>query len=152
MFNLFKKPKHFFSAEQQQQIVDAIKAAEHHTSGEVRVFIESHCRFMDAVDRAKEIFYSLKMEATEYHNAALVYVAMKDRQLAVYGDVGVYEKTGKEFWDNAVKTMLSHFDKENYAHGIAETVREIGDSLAVHFPYNASINKNELPDEIVFGK
>jgi uncharacterized membrane protein len=107
---------------------------------------------MDAVDRAKEIFYSLKMEATEHRNAALVYVAMKDRQLAVFGDAGIYEKTGKEFWDNAVRKILAHFDKENYAHGIAETVKEIGETLALHFPYDPATNKNELPDEIVFGK
>ena len=153
MFSLFsKKPKHFFSEKEQHQIVDAIKSAEHHTSGEVRVFVESKCAFMDAVDRASEVFHNLKMEATQYRNATLVYVAMKDRQLAVFGDEGIYQKTGKDFWNNAVKNMLSHFDKENYAHGIAETVREIGDTLAFHFPYDVSLNKNELPDEIVFGK
>ncbi len=149
---LSKKPKHFFSAQAQEQIVASIKSAEKHTSGEIRVFVESRCAFMDAIDRAAEIFYKLKMDETEKQNAVLVYVAMKDRQLAVFGDKGVYEKTGKDFWNDAVKNMLVHFDKENYAHGIAETVQQIGDTLALHFPYDASVDKNELPDEIVFGK
>jgi uncharacterized membrane protein len=153
MFKLFsKKPQHFFSVEEQEQIVAAVKSAEHRTSGEVRVFVESKCAFVHAVDRAKEIFYSLKMDATEKRNATLVYVAMKDRQLAVFGDEGIYAKTEKDFWNNAVKKMLAHFDKQNYAHGIAETVKEIGDTLAIHFPYDAATDKNELPDEIVFGK
>lgn len=153
MFNLFKKkPQQYFSPNEQEHIVAAIKDAERQTSGEVRVFIESRCAFMDAVDRASEIFFYLKMDETEKRNATLVYVAMKDRQLAVFGDEGIYTKTGKEFWNNAVKTMLAHFDKKNYAHGIAETVKEIGGTLAAYFPYDAALDKNELPDEIVFGK
>ncbi len=35
----------------------------------MRVYVESHCRYMDAMDRAAEIFFSLKMEATEQRNA-----------------------------------------------------------------------------------
>jgi uncharacterized membrane protein len=153
MFNLFsKKPQHFFSAGEQDEIVAAIKNAEKHTSGEVRVFIESRCAFMDAIDRASEIFYYLKMNETEMRNATLVYVALKDKQLAIFGDQGIYEKAGKDFWNNAVINMLTHFDKAHYAHGIAETVKEIGDTLAAYFPYDAAVDKNELPDEIVFGK
>ena len=47
--------------------------------------------------------------------------------------------------------MLSHFNKEDYAQGIA-VVKEIGESLTDHFPYDGLTDKNELPDEIVFGK
>ncbi len=153
MFSIFRKkhPK-FFIPEEQQFIVNAVKEAEKRTSGEIRVYIESHCRFMDALDRAAEVFYSLKMEATEQRNAVLVYVAMKDRQLAVFADEGIYRKEGKDFWNDAVKIMLSHFDKEHYAKGIATVIHEIGEVLAEHFPYDAATDKNELPDDIVFGK
>ena len=85
-------------------------------------------------------------------NAVLVYVALKDRQLALYADEGIYQKAGKDFWNTAVKKMLSHFNKEDYAQGIAAVVKEIGESLTDHFPYDGLTDKNELPDEIVFGK
>ena len=130
----------------------AIKDTELSTSGEVRVFIENQCTFVDAVDRAVEVFYSLKMQETRHRNATLVYVALKDKQLAVFGDEGIYSKTGKDFWNNAVRNMLQYFNKENYADGIADVVKKIGDALALHFPYEAATDKNELPDDIVFGK
>lgn len=153
MFALFrKKAVDFFSKEEKEKILDAIKQTEKNTSGEVRVFIENHCSFVDAIDRAVEVFYSLKMEQTDYRNATLVYVAIKDKQLAVFGDEGIYNKTGKEFWNNAIKKMLQKFDKEHYADGIAEVVKEIGEALTLHFPYAAAADKNELPDNIVFGK
>jgi len=153
MFSLFrKKANDFFSAEEKEKILSAIQKAEQTTSGEIRVYIENRCRFVDAIDRAAEVFYSLKMEQTAYRNATLVYVALKDRQMAVLGDEGIYSKTGKEFWNEAVKKMIKNFNKENYAQGITEVVEQIGSALTRHFPYDASTDKNELPDDIVFGK
>ncbi|HRH48931.1 MAG TPA: TPM domain-containing protein [Panacibacter sp.] len=153
MFSLFrKKAVDFFSKEEKEKILAAIKDTELSTSGEVRVYIENQCTFVDAVDRAVEVFYSLKMQETRHRNATLVYVALKDKQLAVFGDEGIYSKTGKDFWNNAVRNMLQYFNKENYADGIADVVKKIGDALALHFPYEAATDKNELPDDIVFGK
>ena len=153
MFSLFKKkPITFFSDNEIAVIVSAIKEAELLTSGEVRVYTESKCRFVNALDRAAEIFHQLHMQSTQQRNAVLVYVALKDRQLALYADEGIYQKSGNEFWNAAVKKMLAHFNKENYAQGIADVVKEIGESLAFHFPYDGQIDKNELPDEIDFGK
>lgn len=153
MFSIFRKRSgNFFSATEKEKILTAIKTAEQNTSGEVRVYVESRCRFVDPIDRAAEVFYSLKMTETDLRNAVLVYVAMKDRQLAIFADEGIYQKAGAEFWKNEVRLMLSHFNKENYADGIAAVVQEIGNALQHHFPYDASTDKNELPDNIVFGK
>lgn len=152
MFSIFKKKPHsFFSAEEKEKIVDAIRNGEKATSGEIRVFIENRCRFVNAIDRASELFFALKMEKTKHRNGTLVYVALKDRQLAVYGDQGIHERTGTPFWEDAVRVMINKFNKENYADGIAEVVHKIGQSLSLHFPYDAETDKNELPDEIVFG-
>jgi len=150
----FLKPKQqkFFSAEEQEKIINAIRDAERQTSGEVRLYIENKCRFVDPLDRAAEIFFQLKMQETADHNAVLVYVAKKHRQLAVFADEGIYKQAGAGFWDNAVLDMLREFKNENYAEGLVEVIQKIGDSLKTHFPYNAAADKNELPDDIVFGK
>lgn len=150
LFNLFGK-KRLMSEKDEAQIVAAIRAAEKNTSGEVRVYVESHCRFVDPVDRAVEVFYGLKMEKTDDHNGVLIYVALKDRQLAIYGDDGIHLRVGTAFWKNAVKQMLQHFNKENHVAGICETVTAIGETLQKEFPYQPNDDKNELPDEIVFG-
>lgn len=149
---LQKKPVEFFTKDQQAFIQSAVAEAEKNTSGEVRVYVESRCRFVDPLDRAAELFFGLQMDKTNDRNGVLVYVAMKDRQLAVFGDAGIHEKVGQDFWNAEVKKMLTAFNKENYAQGIATVVRDIGSVLTSHFPYDASTDKNELPDEIVFGR
>jgi uncharacterized membrane protein len=146
-----KKPVEYFSPSEKETILEAVRAAERMTSGEVRVFIESRCKFVDPVDRAHEVFYALKMEATAERNAVLLYIAMKDRQLALWGDTGVHEKVGNAYWSEQVKEILQHFRKDNYAEGIASVVRAVGEMLGRHFPHRDG-TKNELPDDIVFGK
>ena len=91
--------------------------------------MESRCRFVNPLDRAAEVFTGLKMDQTAQRNAVLVYVALKDRQLALYGDKGIHEKVGDAFWNAQVRMILSHFYKENYAEGIAKVVGEIGEAL-----------------------
>lgn len=151
MFSFFKK-KDFFSAEEQQLIIESIRNAERMTSGEVRVFVESKCSYMDAIDRAAELFFHLEMQRTDDRNAVLVYVAMKDRQLAVFGDEGIHKKVGNEYWNKEVQKMISNFNMENYAAGISEVVKDIGEALTKNFPFNNDADKNELSDDIVFGK
>ena len=151
IFPLFKK-KEFFSAEDKKQIVEAIRKAETETSGEIRVYVESKNSYVDAIDRASEIFFKLKMQETEHRNAVLLYVAMKDQQLALYADEGIYQKAGADYWNEAVKNMLSQFTKENISNGIEQCITQIGQTLKEKFPYMAAEDKNELPDEIVFGR
>jgi uncharacterized membrane protein len=151
MFSLFKR-KPAFSKEENEKIVDAIRKAEMCTSGEIRVFVESKCKFIDAIDRAKELFTQLKMENTANRNAVILYIALKDRQLAIYADAGIHEKTGEEYWKTAVNKMIAHFSRDNYADGIANCVHEIGQALCSYFPYDGTTDKNELPDDIIFGK
>ena len=107
---------------------------------------------MDALDRAQEIFTELKMENTEYRNGVLFYIALKDKQLAIFADSGIHSAVGEQYWKTSVESILGHFNKENYADGIREGISRIGEALATHFPYDKSVDKNELPDEIVFGK
>lgn len=151
MFSIFKK-KDFFTPEEKQQITEAIRHAESMTSGEVRVFVEGRCSYMDAIDRAAELFFNLQMQKTDDRNAVLLYIAMKDHQLAVFGDEGIHKKVGNEYWNAEVKKMIANFNRKNYAEGISEVVKDIGEALTQHFPYNRDTDKNELPDDIVFGK
>ena len=77
---------------------------------------------------------------------------MKDHQLAVYGDEGIHKKVGPEYWSAELKKMIDAFDKNNYAEGIRDCVEDIGQALQHHFPFNNDTDKNELPDDIVFGR
>jgi len=144
--------KKLLSTPEQQQVVAAIQAAEQQTSGEIRVYIERRCKFVDPLDRAVEIFAALNMQNTAARNGVLVYIALKDRQLAIFGDQGIHEKVGTAFWNEKVRNILGHLTRADYAGGIARIVGEIGAALQQHFPYDKGTDKNELPDDIVFGR
>ena len=150
LFSFFNKQQ-YFTAEQQQQMVEAINEAEKNTSGEVRVFVEGKCKYMDAVDRAREIFVSLKMDKTKDRNAVLLYIAVKDKQMAVFADEGIYQRLGMEYWNNEVNKIIAEFRKDNHTQGICTVVKDIGEALKAEFPYDKVGDKNELPDEIIFG-
>jgi uncharacterized membrane protein len=144
--------KQFFSKSDNELIVQAIRDAEKETSGEIRVFVESKCHYADSLHRAKKIFFHLKMEKTQHRNGVLFYIAIKDRQLAIYADTAIHNAIGEQYWKDVVNHILEFFNKENYALGIKECVLKIGDALRSHFPYDAATDKNDLPDEIVFGR
>jgi uncharacterized membrane protein len=148
----FLSKKDFFSEEEKNQIVSAIHKAEHQSSGEIRVYVESRCRFVDPLNRAAEIFTILKMEKTIGHNAVLIYMAVKDRQMAIFADQGIHEKVGDAFWNQKVMHMLLQFQKDHYAEATAKVILDIGDALKQHFPYDRQTDINELPDDIVFGR
>ena len=151
IFSFFKK-REFFSSADKAQIVEAIRVAEKETSGEIRIYVESKNAYVDAIDRAAEIFFKLKMQETDHRNAVLLYIAIDHHELALFADEGIYQKAGAEYWNAAVKNMLAQFTKDNISNGIEQCIKQIGETLKEKFPYIPTEDKNELPDEIVFGK
>lgn len=146
-----QNPAALFEETISKEIVGAIRLAERATSGEIRVYVESKCPAVEALDRAAEIFFGLKMERTVDRNAVLVYLALEDRQIALFADQGIYEKTGADFWNREVQTMIEAFREQHYREGLIKVVTDIGLALHQFFPYNRETDKNELPDDIVFG-
>lgn len=147
----FSSKKEWLSKAEQKEIVAAIQEAEKNTSGEIRIFIEATCS-KAPMERATEIFFSLKMDATQLRNGVLIYLSYDDHQFCILGDEGIYQKTGgPAYWENEVAVAIAEFKKGEYVLGLKKVILDIGNSLAQHFPYNQDTDKNELPDEIVFG-
>ncbi len=146
-----RSAQRFLSEEENRRIVEAIRKAEMHTSGEIRIFVETQCPFVNAIDRAEEIFFGLKMEMTDNRNGVLVYIAINDHQLAIFADKGIFEAVGLAYWEKEVGHMLAYFRQMEFAEGLLHAVEHIGEALHSHFPYDRTTDKNELPDEIVFG-
>src|SRR5688572_4407172 len=97
-------PREFFTQQQQNLIVDAIKLAESNTSGEIRVHIEPTCEG-DPYERGKKLFVQLGMHATELKNGVLFYLAYQDKKFAVLGDSGIHEKVTEAFWDEEKQVL-----------------------------------------------
>lgn len=150
---LFSKQKPLLPPEDQERVVACIKKAEAGTTGELRVFVESKCGYVDAMDRARELFEKLGMTQTERRNAVLIYMALDDHQFAIMGDKEIYEQAGGPvFWERAAHEMKAYLKEGQIAEGLCVGVNELGRALAQHFPFDPSVHRNELPDEIVFGK
>ncbi|ULQ52861.1 TPM domain-containing protein [Flavihumibacter fluvii] len=147
----FGKKAPFLSADEAARVVHTIREAEKKTSGEIRIFIESRCRFVNPVDRAAEVFWSLKMDHTEERNGVLVYVAYKDHQTAIWADQGIHARVGNDFWNTEMSRLLKHFATDDYVTGLEHVIHDIGEVMQEKFPYLPTTDKNELPDDIVFG-
>lgn len=139
----------FFTKEQQSEIVEAIKAAEKNTSGEVQVHIEKKCKG-DAMKRALEVFKALKMHKTAEKNGVLFYLAFQDHKFAILGDEGIDKVVPAHFWDEIKNQMQMLFKEGKFTEGLCKGIGMAGHELKVHFPY-LDTDKNELSDEISFG-
>ncbi len=142
--------KKFFTKEQQLSIQKAIADAENATSGEVRVHIDDDCKG-DVLDVAATVFNKLKMNKTDLRNGVLFYLAIDNRKFAILGDKGINQVVPANFWDNIKETMLGYFKQGQFTEGLCKGIEMAGEKLKANFPHQSD-DKNELSDEISFGK
>lgn len=139
-----------FSPEQKAQIVSAIKKAETNTSGEIQVHIENHCKG-EVLDRAAEVFETLKMYQTKDRNGVLIYLAVSDHKFAILGDAGINAVVAPDFWVKTKNIMEAHFREGRFTEGLIEGIYHAGIQLGTYFPYDTDADKNELSDDVSFG-
>ena len=139
----------FFSKDEKEQILNAIKSAEMNTSGEIRVHIEEHCPG-EALDSAAYWFHKLKMDETELRNGVLFYLGLKEHIFAIIGDVGINNKVSEDFWENIKEYVLEKFKDGLFVDGLSEGIIMTGEQLKIHFPWQRD-DRNELPDELSYG-
>ncbi|WP_460218070.1 TPM domain-containing protein [Psychroserpens sp. MEBiC05023] len=139
----------FLTAQEEQEIIDAIREAEKNTSGEIRIHIECDSN-LNAFDRAMEVFHFLKMDNTKLQNGVLIYVAVDAKTFVIYGDKGINDVVPRGFWDSTKDIMQYHFKSNRFKEGLIEGVLKAGAQLEQHFPWIHG-DTNELPNEISKG-
>lgn len=140
------KAHDFMAQLREAEIVDAIRAAEKRTSGEIRVFV-SRKDVSDPVAAAQAHFFELGMEKTREHNGVLLFVAPRSHKFAVIGDSAVHARCGDEFWQELAAEMSGHFRRSEFTSGLVHGVRKAGELMAKHFPRRPD-DTNELSDEV----
>lgn len=145
---MLRPAKKFFTTEEQQRIVEAIREAEKNTSGEIRVHIDNFC-FGSVVKKAEKLFQKLGMSQTNDRNGILIYIAVLSHKIAVVGDEGIHQKLGTAYWDSIVKEIIDAFAHHKKIEGLTKGIIHCGHELKIHFPYQAD-DKNELNDSISF--
>lgn len=144
------KVEDFLTKAEEQEIVEAIGKAEKNTSGEIRVHIEKQTSIAP-IEKAVEVFHQLQMEQTQDRNGVIIYVAVKSKQFAIYGDKGINEKVPSDFWDTTKDTIISHFKKGNFKQGLIDGILKAGEQMQKYFPY-AEGDTDELSNEISKGE
>lgn len=138
-----------FTEEEQEEIIHAIQVAEGHTSGEIRLAVEAHCKG-EPMDRAAVYFQRLGMDKTALRNGVLIYIATDDHQFAIIGDMGIHDKVGSGFWEETKDLMVHHFKQGDLVQGLIEGIIHAGEQLQRFFPRQDD-DVNELPNDIAFG-
>ena len=136
----------FLSPAEEEEIVNAILAAEKDTTGEIRVHLESK-HALNHFDRAKRIFHQLKMDNTQERNGVLIYVAILDHKFVILGDKGIDEVVPDDFWNSTRDIIQDHFRHHRFKQGLVEGIQNAGRELKAHFPWHTG-DTNELSDEI----
>ena len=139
----------FLSDQEQANVLAAISDAESHTSGEIRLHLESRCKG-DVLDRAAMVFETLAMHKTALRNGVLFYLATEDRKFAILGDGGINAVVPEGFWNGVKDTVITGMAAGNPAEGLASGIRLAGQQLSNHFPLEAN-DINELSNDISLG-
>ncbi len=140
----------FFTKEEEQRIVAAIQEAESRTSGEIRVHLERDYEGGIA-GAAIRTFHALGMDRTKQRNGVLIFIVPPKHEFAIYGDQGINQKVPPGFWADVRDVMQQHFREGRFAEGTCQGVLLAGEKLREHFPWESG-DKNELPDEISYGR
>ena len=138
----------FLTDEQMASLVEAIQSAEDHSTGEIRVHIDSNSEGNNA-EIAFEVFKTLCKDKTVERNAVLFHVNFEQHYLTIIGDAGIHAKVHQNFWDRLHDKITQEFVKGNYFEGLKNAVLETGLELKKHFPITGK-NPNELSNEITF--
>jgi uncharacterized membrane protein len=141
--------ENFLSANDEETVIEAIRIAEEKTSGEIRVHIEQNCD-SDVFEHAMEIFHYLKMDNTKLQNGVLIYVAVDKKEFVIYGDKGINDLVGNDFWNTTRDLIASHFKKGEFTQGLAQGIKKAGDVLSTHFPW-LSNDTDELDNTLSKG-
>ncbi len=143
------KVEDFLSAQDEKEVIEAIRTAESETSGEIRVHIEKSHGVKDIFERSMEVFHLLKMDNTKLSNGVLIYVAVEDRDFVIYGDKGINDVVPQDFWESTKDIIVARFKEAKYKQGLIEGILKAGEQLKAHFPWSENIN--ELPNTISRG-
>src|SRR5712692_389861 len=120
--------RQFLTHEDLEKIKQSVIDAESRTSGQIRVHVEPRVprtrllRRGDPLERAKDVFTKLGMHRTRERHGVLIYLAVKDRKLAVIGDEGIHTRVSDEYWESVRDLMVERLRGGLLVAGIVAAV------------------------------
>ena len=140
-------PEDFFTPEEEQRIVNAIRQAEKNTSGEIRVHLESKNKDKPTLNYVWKVFEAIGMRETKQANGVLFYIDIYHRTFSIVADEGINKVVPEDFWESITKIVTGGFKQGKYTDALKQGILKVGEQLKQYFPYQDD-DVNELPDEI----
>lgn len=140
--------KTYLTDQEIASLVEAIQSAEDHSTGEIRVHIDSTTE-NDNAKVALHVFNKLCKDQTIEKNAVLFHINFEKKYLTIIGDSGIHKKVHQSFWDNLHDEITSEFAKGHYHKALKNAILKTGFELKKFFPITGE-NPNQLPNEITF--
>lgn len=139
-------PATFLTGEEKQKIAAAIRQTEQQTSAEMKVVILRHC-WKTIRRKAEEVFHHLHLDRTRQRNGVLILLVTTNQEFLLYGDQGIHEKVGPDFWNEVRDQMLDDFRRQCFGRGLENGILLIGEKLAAYFPRRQE-DTDELSNDI----
>ena len=139
----------FLKKEEEEQIIEAIRAAELNTSGEIRVHLHKDIN-KGLMKDAALAFKKMGMHKTHARNGVLLFIVPEAKQFAILGDKGINKRVDANYWDEVKDIIQQHFRTGQFAEGICRGIEKVGEQLKTLFPYQSD-DVNELSDDISYG-
>lgn len=142
----------YLSDDDMKSISGKIKEVEKRTSGELVVSIKRKRPMMQKKKPISELavaeFNRIGMCKTADSTGILLFILFEDREFYILADKGVNEKVDKNTWEEVKNNMQNYFVKGEYCKGIINSLEEMGNILAVHFPIKPG-DVNEIADDVI---
>ncbi len=127
-----------------ERVREAIAAAEHQTSGRVRVSLAPF--FWGDVRRAAERAFTRLGR-----RGVLIFMVPSRRKFVVLGDEDIHAKVGQELWDDVTAAVEERFRAGDFTGGLVHGIETAGRELAPSLPYDAAADTGEGPDDVDVG-
>jgi len=125
-----------------------IGALENLTSAEFKIVISNRA-WMGSKRKAARLFKKYGLEKTPDRNAVLLLVLKNDRELVLFGDEGIYQKSSTHHWPAVRNAIVEEFKKDEYYVGLSIGIEMIAENLVHHFPVENGAGR-EISNEIIY--
>ena len=115
------KMKQFVNRLDHPRIISAIKETEQKISAPIRVYV-SHRAVTDPIQAARRALAQLGIHRHPEQKGIVVFIAPVSQQFAVFGDKGIHEQLGDEFWARVAEILTENFKAGEFTAGIVTAI------------------------------
>jgi len=113
-----------------------------------RLFIPEDRATAVAMEQAFQEFFGNGLHKTEAATGVLLFVSLLERRAIILSDEGIDSKVTPDFWAGVSDLILQGIRQGSLRDGLISGVRQIGDRLSEHFPWQEG-DRNEIPDRVI---